>query len=231
MDQTKIWDYFQNSSEQDVFGGAAPRYRFLASRVDSKSSALNIGVGRGGLELILHKKGVEVSALDPSERSINGLKASIPIAERARVGFSQSIPFEDESFDFVVMSEVLEHLSDDVLVKSLKEINRVLKKGGKFIGTVPANETLSGQQVACPKCGEVFHQWGHVQSFNQYSLQNLLSSSEGLVVIKLECRTFPDWQRPGLVNLSKSVVRYFLGRMGDKLAMPSFYFECSKSSP
>ncbi|AVR43845.1 class I SAM-dependent methyltransferase [Christiangramia fulva] len=47
----------------------------------------------------------------------------------------QSIPFEADSFDTVMATEVLEHCPDPELV--LKEIYRVLKPGGVFFFTVP----------------------------------------------------------------------------------------------
>lgn len=53
MDQTKIWEYFQNRDETgDVFAGARSRYEFLAQHVKEGQRILNIGVGRGGLEAI-----------------------------------------------------------------------------------------------------------------------------------------------------------------------------------
>lgn len=45
------------------------------------------------------------------------------------------LPFADESFDKVLMSEVLEHLSDDVL--GLRELYRVLRPGGVLALSVP----------------------------------------------------------------------------------------------
>ena len=44
-------------------------------------------------------------------------------------------PFESDFFDYVVVSEVLEHLDNQH--HCLKEIYRVLKSGGILIGTVP----------------------------------------------------------------------------------------------
>lgn len=46
-----------------------------------------------------------------------------------------TIPFEDEHFDSVFSSEVFEHVSN--LDYIMKEINRVLKKDGNMIVTVP----------------------------------------------------------------------------------------------
>jgi SAM-dependent methyltransferase len=46
-----------------------------------------------------------------------------------------ALPFPDDSFDAVILSEVLEHIDDDV--GGLKEIYRVLKPGGVVAITVP----------------------------------------------------------------------------------------------
>lgn len=52
----------------------------------------------------------------------------------------QNIPFEDNYFDFVITEDVLEHVWD--VTRALKEINRVLKPGGKHIFTVPVHENI-----------------------------------------------------------------------------------------
>lgn len=175
MDQTKIWDYFQNDEEiGDAAFNARPRYEFLAQQISPEMRVLNIGVGRGGLEAILLKKGVQVSSLDPGENAIDRLRKQFGLGEQAKVGYSQAIPFPDHQFDIVVMSEVLEHLSDDVLVATLAEVQRVLKVGGRFVGTVPADENLLDNRVVCPHCGERFHRWGHLQSFSDERLSTIL---------------------------------------------------------
>ena len=48
-----------------------------------------------------------------------------------------NIPVEDDSFDIVLCSEVIEHITDPVKVFS--ELNRVLKKDGILIVTAPFN--------------------------------------------------------------------------------------------
>ena len=45
------------------------------------------------------------------------------------------MPFPDNSFDVVVMAEVMEHLPYPQI--TLNEIKRILKKNGKFIGNLP----------------------------------------------------------------------------------------------
>lgn len=176
MDQTKIWDYFQDDDAVgDTFINARPRYEYLARQVASGMHVLNIGVGRGGLENILLKKGVVVSCLDPSENAIDSLRKHYALGDRAQVGFSQAMPFRESQFDVVVMSEVLEHLGDDALNSTLVEVRRVIKPGGRFVGTVPADENLLENRVMCPHCGEPFHRWGHLQSFSEKRMAALLA--------------------------------------------------------
>lgn len=191
MDQTKIWDYYQNNEEiGNTFANARLRYAFIARQIIPGMNVLNIGVGRGGLEAMLLKKGVCVSCLDPSEMAIKDLRDQYGLANRAQVGFSQSIPFADRQFDVVVMSEVLEHLADTMLHATLREVKRVLKPDGRFIGTVPADENLLENRVMCPHCGEPFHRWGHLQSFSEGQLGVVLSQQFGNV--KLSRRYFGD---------------------------------------
>lgn len=228
MDQIKIWDHFQyGDGNGDVFTNALPRYEFIAQRIASGLCVLNIGVGRGGLENLLLKKGAVVSCLDPSDGVIDRLREQYKLGERAQVGFSQSMPFPDSQFDVVVMSEVLEHLTNEVLNSTLAEVKRVLKPTGRFIGTVPANENLLDNKTVCPHCGEVFHRWGHIQSFSLTRLRQLLLANN-FALLRNETRAFPDWHRSGLNNLMKSLIRYVLGRAGSPIASSNIYFEAKR---
>lgn len=227
MDQSKIWDYFQNDDAVgDTFINARPRYEYLAQQIVSGMRALNIGVGRGGLEAILVKKGVVASCLDPSENAIDSLRKQYALGDRAQVGFSQAMPFCDNQFDVVVMSEVMEHLADDVLAATLVEAKRVLKSGGRFIGTVPADENLLESHVMCPHCGEPFHRWGHLQSFSEGRLSALLEKQFDSVTLSRhffdETRTL-NWK--GRIS---SLAKQILVRFGITGNGETFFFSASK---
>jgi len=184
--QEAIWEYFQNEGI-DSFAGSEARLAYLAALIPSPGKVLNIGVGMGIFEARATARGLTVFSLDPSARSIERLQKLYDLGDRARVGYSQQIPFPERHFDAVVLSEVLEHLSDDVSDATLREVARVLQPEGQFIGTVPARENLADETVVCPSCSHRFHRWGHAQSFDPARLQALLESKFSDVRI---------WERP-----------------------------------
>lgn len=223
MDQTKIWDYFQNDDEiGDTFVGARTRYEYIAKKISPGARVLNIGVGRGGLENILIQYGIEVSCLDPSENSINKIRQLLDLGDRAKVGFSQAIPFDSNEFDVVIMSEVLEHLSDEVIVGTFSEVARVLKSGGKYFGTVPANENLHINQVMCPHCGLPFHRWGHIQTFDCPRLSELLG--ERFAEIRISRHYFVNFRTLNWLGKFASLLKITLLNMGKKGSGETFYF-------
>jgi SAM-dependent methyltransferase len=218
MEQEKIWDYFQNEGLGD---GKFPeaRQRFMLRFLQAGTSVLNVGVGAGALERLGLEKGVQMYALDPSEKAIERLRESLGMAGRAQAGYAQAIPFPDGSFDMVVMSEVLEHLDDAVLAQSLLEVHRVLKPSGSLLASTPYREDLGAKHVVCPQCGSVFHHMGHMQSFDKPRMRLVIEQS-GLRVQRLWVSTFIDWRRQGAGSFLKSLIRLALARMGEGIADP-----------
>jgi len=51
------------------------------------------------------------------------------------VNLNEALPFQDASFDMIVMAEVLEHLPYPEV--TLSEVQRVCKPGGSFLGSLP----------------------------------------------------------------------------------------------
>lgn len=222
VQQDVIWKHYQ-IQDRGVFDLSYPRLRFLAERCRPGTRVLNIGVGSGYLDKLLADRGVDVYSLDPCGESITRLRNELEMGERARQGYSQAIPFDAGYFDKVIMTEVLEHLQDDALHASLGEVRRVLKPGGEFTGTVPFREDLPANVVICPHCQAQFHRWGHYQRFDA-SLLGALFQQHGFCVKRMYARSFPDFNRPGLMNFIKAVSRYFLGRLGEPLVGPNLFF-------
>jgi len=220
LEQNKIWEYYQ-TKDISSFDGSYARLKFLLGKCRNKR-VLNIGVGGGVFEKLALKSNVDVYSIDPSAKSIDMLHNMIG-KEKAKVGYSQDIPFSDNFFDVVIMSEVLEHLETDIIKKTLKEVKRVLKEDGKFIGTVPYNENLKEQIVICPTCGEKFHRWGHVQSFDIQILKNLLS--ENFSNVKIYKKMFISWNVLNWKGKISAIINYIIFRLNFKKSGLNLYFE------
>jgi hypothetical protein len=99
-----------------------------------------LSVGFGGIAELesLRKLGWEVWGIDVDEELVRGAREN---------GFSASVApsisdagLPDNSFDAVLMSHVLEHLSDPFT--EIAEVMRVLKPGGLFQVVVPRHDSL-----------------------------------------------------------------------------------------
>jgi SAM-dependent methyltransferase len=90
-----------------------------------------LDVGCGGAWLGEHFEsytGVDVSAEAVEAARARGREA-------LQIEPDAPLPFEDESFDGVVMKDVLEHVGDPVAV--VEEVRRVLRRGGKVFASSP----------------------------------------------------------------------------------------------
>lgn len=107
---------------------------------NQESKILDVGCGTGAnLEML--KQFGESEGVDVSDDALEFCKKK---GLKVHKGLAEELPFEDESFDVVTALDVVEHLDDDVA--GLKEMNRVLKKGGKTLIFVPAFMWLWGVQ-------------------------------------------------------------------------------------
>ena len=78
------------------------------------------------------------------------------------------LPFKKLEFDLIICNHVLEHIDEDL--KAMKEIYRVLKKGGVGILQVPIDEnsskTFEDKTITDPKKkSELFGQYDHVRKY------------------------------------------------------------------
>ena len=108
---------------------------------------LDVGCGDGLLTGIIHERLAGTRTwvgIDPDEAEIALAKKTGLYTECIATGGGK-LPLEDGRFDFALSNSVLEHIPD--LQPVLREVSRVLKKGGRFIFTVPSNsfhEALQG---------------------------------------------------------------------------------------
>lgn len=104
---------------------------------DELPRALDVGCGAGGMLALLASEfeviGVDMSPIAREYCEKRGLRA---VDGRLPEG----LPFEPESFDVVIASEVLEHVDEDR--ESVAALCRLLKPGGILVCTSPAHQWL-----------------------------------------------------------------------------------------
>lgn len=190
FDQSKIWDYEFTERREDR-KNAQSRYDYLLkliSKYKNRGYLLEIGFGDGFLLKRTFNKGFKIFGIDISSENVKLTMENFEregITSKLSVQSAEKMDFEDNFFDVVMASEVIEHLNESQLNKAFNEIHRVLRGAGIFIGTTPAYEKIESNLVICPYCGKTFHRRGHFQSFNENKTKMILSE-HGFKVLKVK---------------------------------------------
>ncbi|MDP3966159.1 MAG: class I SAM-dependent methyltransferase [archaeon] len=99
---------------------------------------------------------------DIDRKNIENGKKFLPEVDFIYLDAQKTFPFKKETFDKIVMTEVLEHLKREKFV--LKEIQRILKRDGKLILSVPKRRWFN-----------VLSPITHVQHFREYDEKKIKS--------------------------------------------------------
>jgi SAM-dependent methyltransferase len=158
--QAAIWD--RDLAAQPAFREKLELFRRLIP--GDVTTILDAGCGNGAFANALASR-YQVTGLDSSAVALSHVRCSTVQADCA------AMPLADRSFDLVLCSEVLEHLDDATLAATVREIARVARR--HVLLSVPNREQLALRHVRCPSCGEVFHIYRHVQSFDSARLPAL----------------------------------------------------------
>ncbi|GAA1479762.1 class I SAM-dependent methyltransferase [Gordonia sinesedis] len=152
--------------------------------VGPHTRAIDIGAGQGRHSFEMFRRGANVIAFDQSESDMTDVGAmfdammaqgEVPIDAKARaeVGDALRLPYADNSFDVVVMSEILEHVVGDDA--AIAEMARVLRPGGLAAVTVPRY----WPERVCWALSDAYHEveGGHVRIYRATELAGKLADA------------------------------------------------------
>lgn len=112
------------------------REQLIKNAVGKGNRILDLGCGEGRNSLLFAEEN-EVQGLDicPKRMLLNKENALDKNYGTLILGNAINLPFPEASFDIVVCTEMIEHVTETRQL--VEEINRVLKKGGKLILSTP----------------------------------------------------------------------------------------------
>ena len=110
----------------------------VLNKTKIKGKWLNLAAGDGRYNSILLKKANFVVASDKNKNDLKILLANTPRKYKSKLeikvfDLTKKFPYKDNSFDGVFCTGTLHLFPRKILVKILKEIDRVLKSKGKII--------------------------------------------------------------------------------------------------
>ena len=166
------------------------RYDLAFENIPGGEKHLDIGCGDGDLLFKLNSKYQEVWGIDITKSRIDRIKRKIESRDNIHVSVedaNQRLNFNDEHFDTIVASDVLEHLFDPY--QFMSDCYRLLRYQGTLIVHVPNVAFLPNRlRLLLGKLpitsDEVGWDGGHLHYFTRTSLKRLFQD-EGFEVVKI----------------------------------------------
>ncbi len=152
--------------------------------IGPSSKVIDVGCGAGRHAFEAYRRGADVIAFDRDEAELQSVETILramaengeaPAAASAEavVGDALSLPYADETFDCVIASEILEHVTQDNA--AIAELIRILKVGGTLAVTVP--RWLPEQ--LCWLLSDEYHAnlGGHIRIYRASELRDKIAGS------------------------------------------------------
>ncbi len=162
------------------------RYESIFNLLKVKENERILEIGSGAGHALKH---IKSSKYFPLDVSTHNLKKIIEIDHNTESkaekkvfpasGDVFNLPFPSNTFDTIILSEVLEHLDNPPA--ALKEIFRVLKKDGRFLVSVPYKQIITYQ--ICIHCNKPTPTLAHLHSFDKEKLSNMVKDA-GFKIVK-----------------------------------------------
>ncbi|MGC8873968.1 MAG: class I SAM-dependent methyltransferase [Chloroflexia bacterium] len=131
MDEAAYFASQELKSERKIAWEYGRLVRLARLRLERPADVLDAGCGAGpGLRFFV-ARGHRVTGVDRSALALQRASRQVPDARLVQADLQAGIPFAPESFDLVVLGDVIEHLPDGLFL--LRECYRILRPGGHLL--------------------------------------------------------------------------------------------------
>lgn len=140
---------------------------------DVNLKVLDFGCGKGTIsqDMLLINPSLNITGVDVSQTAIAYASKRMPEQKFYTIAEGKKLPFKDNSFDFIVVLDVLLCVYDTELI--FKELSRVLKPKGKLLITEPYYGLLKNIVIALIGFEKVYNPRGAAIRF--YTPKTLLN--------------------------------------------------------
>ena len=169
------FDYFEERKGATAHDERRVREYIISQIPKNVNSILDVGCGNGWVAKEFLPKGKQVYSLDISVT--NPAIAKKLYQDEKHFGIAADsfyLPFNDNSFDCVIASEIIEHIVEPK--DFIKELFRVVKSGGSLIITTPYKEKIL--YYLCVHCNQKTPANAHLHSFDEMILRDLYSGKD-----------------------------------------------------
>jgi 2-polyprenyl-3-methyl-5-hydroxy-6-metoxy-1,4-benzoquinol methylase len=206
----KFWDHYSKYPElYFTYQFGENIVNVLAQKIKPGSVILDYGCGTGFIIKHFINKGFETYGADTSSQSVDFVNDNYKDAPNFKGAFLLDDLFKlNKSFDVILVIEVIEHLTDEILTSLVENVKKLGRRGTTVIFTTPNNENLDDSVVYCPVCDHTFHRWQHVRSWNLSSL-TIYMEKHGLKVESCFATDFSNIPPKGVLKKMKYSVRNY----------------------
>jgi|APSaa5957512535_1039671.scaffolds.fasta_scaffold22148_3 SAM-dependent methyltransferase len=152
-------------------------FNLFKSYTNEEMNILDVGCAMGGMLSFLKDQGYDnLYGIDLTQKYLDIAAKNKDL--KIEFGSAEDIPFDDNTFELVILDQVMEHLINPK--KAFQEAKRVLKKGGLFCIGVP-DAGRYNQEYFFDFYWFLMRE--HIQHFNLTNLE-ILANLEGFELIK-----------------------------------------------
>lgn len=182
----EIGKYYQSDeyySHQENKSGVIPRIYETIKNINLKKKyqmatkglangkMLEIGCGAGDFLQSMEEHGWICTGIEPSEKAKEIARKKV---KAELLNPEEITKLESESFDLITMWHVLEHVDD--LKEEIKQLQRLLKKGGRLVLALPNFKSADAQYYK--EYWAAYDVPRHLNHFCRESINNIFKTSE-----------------------------------------------------